>query len=231
MQVIGVNKTLHNEYLPLPFVPSPYKSNLIFGIQKDLTGFFAFNQVSADVVENLFTSSANLHFTPLVPIRSESIALSSTGSTGLIPNSIEYLSLIPNQFITYNATTSQQFHPLGPITHENLSLENLEGIILGALLFLLLGILKTVEPAPAKSLDGELTIEQAAEILNTSEASLQKHLDQGAIPFTKVQGQPHIQLDDLMEYKKQRDARRRQALEEIIRLSEEAGLYEAERQE
>lgn len=34
-----------------------------------------------------------------------------------------------------------------------------------------------------------------------------------------------------MEYKKQRDARRRKALEEIIRLSEAAGLYEKELQE
>ena len=77
----------------------------------------------------------------------------------------------------------------------------------------------------------ELTVEQAAEILNTSQQYLQKLLDEGQIPFAIVEGQIRIQLDDLMEFKKREDAERHQALIELIRLTEELGLYEKERRE
>lgn len=77
----------------------------------------------------------------------------------------------------------------------------------------------------------DVTIEQAAEILHTSQKYLQKLLDAGEIPFALVEGQVRIPLDTLMEYKKQRDARRHEALIELIRLSEETGLYEKELRE
>lgn len=77
----------------------------------------------------------------------------------------------------------------------------------------------------------DVTVEQAAEILNTSKTYLQKLLDEGAIPFTTIEGQVRIQADDLMEFKKREDAERHQALIDLIRLTEELGLYDKERQE
>ena len=76
----------------------------------------------------------------------------------------------------------------------------------------------------------DVTIEQAAEILHTPQKYLQKLLDEGEIPFVTVEGQVRIPLDALMEYKKQEDAERHQALIDLIRLTEELGLYDKERQ-
>lgn len=77
----------------------------------------------------------------------------------------------------------------------------------------------------------ELTVEQAANMLNVPQEYLLKLLEEGIIPSTKVEGQTRIQLDNLLEYKKQEDAERRRALEEMIRLGEEMGLYDKERKE
>jgi excisionase family DNA binding protein len=77
----------------------------------------------------------------------------------------------------------------------------------------------------------ELTVEQAADMLNVPQEYLLKLLEQGKIPFTKSKGETHIQLDDLMEYKEREDAERHQALIDLIRLTEELGLYDKERQE
>lgn len=77
----------------------------------------------------------------------------------------------------------------------------------------------------------ELTIEQAADILNTPQEYLLKLVEKGTIPSTKLEGQTRIQLDDLLEYKKQEDARRHQALVDLIRMTEELGLYEKELKE
>lgn len=46
----------------------------------------------------------------------------------------------------------------------------------------------------------ELTIEQAADILNTPQEYLLKLVEKGTIPSTKLEGQTRIQLDDLLEY-------------------------------
>jgi excisionase family DNA binding protein len=77
----------------------------------------------------------------------------------------------------------------------------------------------------------DVTPEQAAEILNAPQKYLQKLLDEGEIPFALVEGQVRIPLDALMEYKKREDAKRHQALLELVRLTEELGLYEREREE
>ena len=75
-----------------------------------------------------------------------------------------------------------------------------------------------------------LTTEQAADLLNVSESYMIKLLKEGAIPFAKAGEQFHVQLKDLLEYKEQRDLKRRRALEEMVRLGEEMGLYDKELQ-
>ena len=72
----------------------------------------------------------------------------------------------------------------------------------------------------------QLTTEQAADILNVSRLFLVKLLDEGAIPYIKVGSHRRIQFKDLIIYKEHRDRKRRKLLDQLIEMTEEAGLYE-----
>jgi excisionase family DNA binding protein len=72
----------------------------------------------------------------------------------------------------------------------------------------------------------ELTTQQAANILNVSRPFLVKLLDEGAIPYIKVGSHRRIRFKDLIIYKEHRDRKRRKLLDQLIEMTEEAGLYE-----
>ena len=72
----------------------------------------------------------------------------------------------------------------------------------------------------------DITIEQAAEFFKVSEHYVAKILDNGELPFKTVGSDRRIVLSQLMEYKRKRDVARSQALDELYRISEEAGLYD-----
>ncbi|MEG4581224.1 excisionase family DNA-binding protein [Microcoleus sp. MON1_C5] len=72
----------------------------------------------------------------------------------------------------------------------------------------------------------ELTVHQAADFLNVSRSFIVKLLDEGAIPYIEVGSRRRILFQDLMTYKQQRKVQRRQLLDELIEMTEEAGLYE-----
>lgn len=67
----------------------------------------------------------------------------------------------------------------------------------------------------------QLTTQEAADILNVSRQYLVRLLEDGRMPFTKADTHRRIRFDDLMAFKRHRDARREQRLDELTRLSEE----------
>jgi len=80
----------------------------------------------------------------------------------------------------------------------------------------------SVAIAPVHS---RLTTQQAADFLNVSRPYLIRLLDAGEIPYTKTGTHRRIQLGDLVAYKEERDAQRRQGLARLTQMSQELGLY------
>ena len=74
--------------------------------------------------------------------------------------------------------------------------------------------------------DMHLTTNQAAELLGISRPTLVRLLEQGAIPFEKPGRHRRIRLQDVLSYQEKSQQRRREAIGEIHRISEEIGLYD-----
>lgn len=72
----------------------------------------------------------------------------------------------------------------------------------------------------------ELTTMEAADILNVSRPYLIKLLESGKIRFRKVGTHRRITMEDLMAYKEKSARQSRAAMDELVALSEELGLYD-----
>lgn len=80
----------------------------------------------------------------------------------------------------------------------------------------------------AYPMHAELTTQQAADFLNVSRPHLVKLVDEGVIPYHKVGTHRRIYFKDVLAYRARQEEESRAALDELIRVSEELGLYEDE---
>jgi excisionase family DNA binding protein len=75
-------------------------------------------------------------------------------------------------------------------------------------------------------IEQNLTVEEAAILLNVSQAFTIKLLSEGAIQYVMVGAERRICLADLMTYKKQRTIKRREIMRELAQFSQEEELNE-----
>lgn len=92
---------------------------------------------------------------------------------------------------------------------------------------MLLDILAEMAQGNAVSLipvHAELTTQEAADILNVSRPYLVKLIESKTIDFRKVGTHRRIRYQDVMDYKKQIDADREKALDELTAQAQELGM-------
>jgi excisionase family DNA binding protein len=70
----------------------------------------------------------------------------------------------------------------------------------------------------------EVTTQQAAEVLNVSRPTVVRLIDEGALPARKVGSHRRVPLADLLTYRDQMIAQRRQVLKDMVRDAEALGL-------
>lgn len=71
----------------------------------------------------------------------------------------------------------------------------------------------------------ELTTQAAANLLGVSRPHVVKLIEEGQLPCHKVGAHRRIRMKDLLAFQRLRDRDRREALDELARRAQEAGLY------
>jgi excisionase family DNA binding protein len=92
---------------------------------------------------------------------------------------------------------------------------------------LLMDILKETEAGKAVSVvpvDAEVTTQQAAAILNVSRPYLVGMIDKGVLPARMVGNQRRLPLQDILAYKADNRAKRRETLRQMTALDQQLGI-------
>ena len=74
------------------------------------------------------------------------------------------------------------------------------------------------------SLGTELTTRQAADLLQVSRTHLVQLLEDGRIPHRKVGAHRRVRARDLLDYRRETESRRREALDELTAIDQKLGL-------
>jgi excisionase family DNA binding protein len=91
----------------------------------------------------------------------------------------------------------------------------------------LLRLMQEGRPIAMVPLDEEYTTQAAADYLGVSRQHLVDLLEDGMIPFHKVGTHRRVKFHHLLQYRKQRDGARREALGDVFGAIDDAGLYDA----
>jgi excisionase family DNA binding protein len=94
---------------------------------------------------------------------------------------------------------------------------------------LLLRILEDLADGKAVSLSSAaqvMTTQQAANFLGVSRQFLVRLLDEGKIPFHRAGTHRRVYLQDLISFRKRRDRRRHEAIEQMARDAVKQGVYD-----
>lgn len=78
------------------------------------------------------------------------------------------------------------------------------------------------------SISKELTLEQAAELLNESMFEIETLIEDSELPFILRGDERRFRTEDVLAYKRERYERRREGLSELTRLTELYGGYDTE---
>ena len=84
-------------------------------------------------------------------------------------------------------------------------------------------------PVTLVPLQAELSTQQAAEMLGVSRPYVVKMLEEGKIPYRKVGEQRRVRYAHVLAYLERERQESNKALDELVALSEEMGLYEMDR--
>ncbi len=71
-----------------------------------------------------------------------------------------------------------------------------------------------------------LTTQEAADLLGISRPTFVKLLEAGEIPYEQPGRHRRVLLSDVLAYREDRSTRRRAALDRMVEIAEEAGMYE-----
>lgn len=71
-----------------------------------------------------------------------------------------------------------------------------------------------------------LTTQQAAHLLGVSRPTLIKILDDGRLPYERPGDHRRLRLEDVLEFRARQRLRRERSMTELVRQTEELGLYE-----
>jgi len=94
---------------------------------------------------------------------------------------------------------------------------------------LLAKILKEISqgnPVSIVPIATEMTTQAAAELLGCSRPHVVKLLEEGHIKYTKVGKHRRVKYEDVVNYRNMVKSSQKSAISEIMRLDEEAGLYD-----
>lgn len=71
-----------------------------------------------------------------------------------------------------------------------------------------------------------LTTQEAADLLDISRPTFVKLLESGEIPYEQPGRHRRVLLTDIIEYRQRRSSRRQKALDRMVEIANESGLYE-----